>query len=541
STVIVASLIGNIAAQTGDIRQKGSRRKRKETETTRPEPVRPSSTEKQEQETENRIIRGTIRDVETGEALGGAIITILGTSIGTVADFDGSFELKNVPEGKQILQASFVGYLTQKTEAEAGKTIEFSLSTNSIGLKEIEIISSIAKERQTPVAVTTVNSVQLQERLGAQEITQSLKFSPSVYTTRVGGGFGDSRINVRGFDQKNIGVLINGIPVNDMVNGEVYWSNWVGLKDVARNIQLQRGLGASRLAINSIGGTMNFITNTVETEKGGSLSLEHSNEFGIKYGLSLSTGKLANGWAATFSGSRTTGEGYVPGTEISAWAYFFSISKDLGTKHLLSFTILGAPQQHGQRFSRQTISTFGLRGNQYNADWGYKNGQKTLLNVNSYHKPQMTLNHYWTISDKTNLSTSAYLSFGQGWGTGLTSKIRNYRLPTDYQGQINWDAVVAQNAANRDTLPLTAGGTIIGNSSLHILRKSVNNHTWYGVLSTLTHRFTENLILTAGIDMRAYASQHFREVHDLLGGDFFADSSDKNNLSRAARIGDRID
>ncbi|MEF8844498.1 MAG: hypothetical protein V5A59_03415, partial [Bacteroidales bacterium] len=63
--------------------------------------------------------------------------------------------------------------------------------------------------------------------------------------------------------------LINGVPVNDMENGWVYWSNWAGLSDVTRTIQVQRGLGASKLAISSVGGTINVITKTTDTEEGG--------------------------------------------------------------------------------------------------------------------------------------------------------------------------------------------------------------------------------------------------------------------------------
>ncbi len=46
--------------------------------------------------------------------------------------------------------------------------------------------------------------------------------------------------------------MINGVPVNDMEAGTVYWSNWAGLSDVTRTMQVQRGLGASKIAIPSL-------------------------------------------------------------------------------------------------------------------------------------------------------------------------------------------------------------------------------------------------------------------------------------------------
>ena len=144
----------------------------------------------------------------------------------------------------------------QTSDLDAMKKID-SLYTE---LDEIKIISSFAVGRKTPVAFSTVDNKTINEQLGSQELPEVLKMTPGVYSTKQGGGVGDARINVRGFDQQNIAVLINGVPVNDMENGKVYWSNWAGLGDAVESIQVQRGLGASRLAINAIGGTMNMIT-----------------------------------------------------------------------------------------------------------------------------------------------------------------------------------------------------------------------------------------------------------------------------------------
>lgn len=90
-------------------------------------------------------------------------------------------------------------------------------------------VADIAKDRKTPVAVSTIKEAQIQERIGNQELPELLNTTPSVYATKSGGGFGDSKINIRGFAQENIAVMVNGVPVNDMESGAVYWSNWAGL------------------------------------------------------------------------------------------------------------------------------------------------------------------------------------------------------------------------------------------------------------------------------------------------------------------------
>lgn len=156
-------------------------------------------------------------------------------------------------------------------------------------------IMDVARDRQTPVAVSTIKATEIQEKLGSQEFPEILKSTPSVYTTKQGGGFGDSRINIRGFDQRNTAVMINGMPINDMENGWVYWSNWAGLSDVTSAMQVQRGLGSSKLAISSVGGTINVITKSADKKEGGSVSTSVGNDNYLKMMTSYNTGLMDNG------------------------------------------------------------------------------------------------------------------------------------------------------------------------------------------------------------------------------------------------------
>jgi outer membrane receptor for ferrienterochelin and colicin len=128
--------------------------------------------------------------------------------------------------------ASF--YFAQSTKDTLSKTNEIE--------QVVIAVADIAKDRKTPVAVSTIKEAQIVERLGNQEFPEILKSTPSVYAAKGGGGFGDGKMNIRGFDQNNTAVMINGVPVNDMEDGAVYWSNWLGLSDVTSAMQVQRGL-----------------------------------------------------------------------------------------------------------------------------------------------------------------------------------------------------------------------------------------------------------------------------------------------------------
>lgn len=482
-------------------------------------------------------ITGIVYEGGTGVPLIGASVVEKGTSNGVVTDFDGKFTLKAKAASGEII-ITYVGF-NSKTIAFSGNTDigKVELESSQVGLEEIQIIASVAVDRKTPVAVSTVKAADIELKLGTQEFPEILKSTPGVYATKQGGGYGDARVNIRGFQSENVAVMINGIPVNDMENGRVFWSNWAGLGDVTSTMQVQRGLGASKIAVPSIGGTINVVTKTTDVEEGGNLITSIANDGYLKYGLTYSTGLMDNGFAATVSAAKTEGDGYVDGTEFTGFNYFINISKEISEAHKISFTAFGAKQEHGQRQNRQLIETFrnSDRGRKFNADWGYKQGQLTFQEDNFYHKPQIALNHYWNLNDNTSINTSAYVSFGTGGGGGIrgTNKFGlgvNGVSPYRYglYGPLNFDVIAEENAA------------LGANGSETILRASRNDHNWYGVLSTLKTNLSDDLVLLAGLDWRDYTGIHFQEVTDLLGGQYWLDDSDENNPNNITRVGDKI-
>lgn len=497
-------------------------------------------------------VRGKVANPQ-GESLPAALVELThvatGKTLGTTTTLDGSFEL-NADAGEYSLKITYLGFEDKVLGIDLRQNTNLGVITledSAIGLQEVMVISSFARDRQTPVAISNIPAEIITERLGTQEFPEILKLTPSVYATKDGGGYGDSRINLRGFDSNNIGVLINGVPVNDMENGRVYWSNWAGLSDVTSTMQVQRGLGASRLAISSVGGTINILTRSTDAQRRGSVSTALGSDGFSQQSITLSTGLLESGWAATFSGSHRTGTRYVNGLDYEGWSYFLNVSKQLSKRHTLALTAFGAPQTHNQRYPRQLIQTYREHRDfrRYNPAMGYMNGQLYTASFNYYHKPQVSLNHYWSITDQTTLSTSAYASKSAGGGRRVYGDNANWLrfnsvdgLPYEMtkltpNGFLDYDAVMAENAASQ-----TGSKAIIANA--------VNQHDWYGVLSTLNHDFN-NLRLTGGLDLRYYKGYHFYEVEDLLGGEYFLDvtaSGNSRDINRPAntllREGDRI-
>jgi len=250
-------------------------------------------------------------------------------------------------------------------------------------LQEVVVTSgviTVAKDRKTPIALSTISAAEVQLKVGNLEFPEIMNNTPGVYATKQGGGYGDSRITLRGFDQRNTSFLINGQPVNDMENGWVYWSNWQGLTDVASGIQIQRGLGASKLAVPSVGGTVSIFTKSAEKAEGGSYTTVVGNDGYFKNTVAYNTGLNENGWSSSFLLSKWQGDGYIYNTSGEGWTYFGAIGyAPVDSKHSLNFSLLGAGQWHHQRdvwVSIRDYQNFGSEGidQRWNSNGGTLNG-----------------------------------------------------------------------------------------------------------------------------------------------------------------------
>ncbi|WP_421920534.1 TonB-dependent receptor [Marinifilum sp.] len=482
-------------------------------------------------------ITGTVVDAETNAVLPGANVVIKGTTVGTTTDIDGKFEI-SVESATGQLVISFIGFepVVISFNSNTNDLGEISLKSDSKHLQDVVVIGSglidFAKDRQTPVAVSTISSKLIQEKLGNQEFPEILRSTPSIYVTKQGGGYGDSRINVRGFDQRNTAVMINGQPINDMENGWVYWSNWAGMQDVASGVQVQRGLGSSKLAISSVGGTINIVTKATQKEEGGFVKSSFGNDGYQKYTATYSTGVNEKGWGMSMLLSHWEGDGYNDGTRGQGQSYFLSVGYKPSEKHEFNFMVFGAPQWHDQNYTNK-LSVLLEHGKKYNDEWGYYQGGYETMRRNFYHKPVMNFNWDWNISEKSALNTVAYVSFGRGGGTGPRG---NYDLaPSSSNGeQWDFDAIRSYNSSRSwdgsATNGYFDGRAVVTRRDGMIKRASMNSHNWIGLLSNFNHKFSDKVDLDFGIDLRNYRGMHYRTVVDLFGADAYFTSRNANTI-----------
>jgi hypothetical protein len=519
---------------------------------------------------EKVTLSGTVYDKETNEAAIAAQVSCAGKV--ALTEVDGTFSFQVDPNKTYTIEIVLDGYNTESFSVPVGTepvNMDFKITSAGTVIDEVIIKAELGKARETPIAFSNIDAKKIAEELGTRDLPMILNSTPGAYATEQGGGAGDARVSIRGFDQRNVAVLVDGVPVNDMENGQVYWSNWDGLGDITRYMQVQRGLGASKLSIVSVGGTMNIVTRGIDQKMSASVKQE-VNSYGLyKTSFGYNTGLLKGNWGVTVAGSRKWGSSYADATFDDAWSYFVKVQKRFD-KHLFSFGVNGAPQSHGQRTTRLPIAvidqklaekagidyrqaldsmsyissndwttpTQGARGIRYNPNYGMLNGKEFNEKVNFFHKPQFNLTHSWTPNKKFNLSNVLYASVGRGGGTSTkTTPARDTVTGLyDYQGVYDYNSVTFANAYSTTE-----------HASSNYLRSANNDHQWFGILSTANYKINDNWTSMFGIDARYYKGSHYQTVYDLMGGDYAIDNSDKNQPKGAGntqygmkREGDKI-
>lgn len=432
---------------------------------------------------------------ENDQPIPGAKITIEGLSSTIDSNSDGFFVIKSQSNEGAIVVSSKLYMIAKIKFTATAANFDFGtivLTAKSTSIDEVVVtvrgVVDLEEDRKTPIASSTITAAQIQAKSGNSDLPELLKSTPSVQNLR-GGGFGDGSMFLRGFDQTNTAFLLNGQPINGMEDGKMYWSNWSGILDVANGIQVQRGLGSSKLAISSVGGTTNILIRTVDSKKGGFVSSTAGNNSFLKANAYVSTGLSKKGWAVSAMLGHWQGNGYVNNTEGRGQTYYFSVGYKPSEKHIFNFLITGAPQWHAAA-GTQKLSEYVTNGIRYNS-WTYQIDNKTYAGGrNFYHKPVLNFSWDWKMSDKSNLSTVVYASSGRGgFAQVLTS--------------------------GTPATPTYARG-------------SYNNHNWAGLISNYENKLSDNLTLNIGADARYYNGEHFRAATDFFTVDSVATSNPAN-------------
>lgn len=165
-----------------------------------------------------RQITGRVLD-ETGVGLPGAGVTVKGTTVGTVTDLDGNFQL-NVPEGGNTLVIQAIGYATQEIRVNNNVSVRMQTAAKELQGAVVTALGIRREKRDIGYSATTLNNDELTSgnNVSALSAIQGKTAGVNI-TSTTGGPGGSTRVVLRG--EKSVGkdnnalIVIDGVPVNN--------------------------------------------------------------------------------------------------------------------------------------------------------------------------------------------------------------------------------------------------------------------------------------------------------------------------------------
>lgn len=497
-------------------------------------------------------IKGQVVSRNGRTAVGHVKVTVDITGQSVTTDDNGYFTFDNLAQGDYRLTFTAPDFETLE--------IAVRVDQNLRDLHSVIIVPSLQNEIMDDSIFAEFDNDS--SASDTQALPSSLSASKDIYNNIASYRFSEMRFNVRGYDSMYQDVYLNGIRFNDAMTGYGPWSLWSGLNDATRNQESSAGLTPTDFGVGGIGGTTNVNARASQMRKGFRASVSNANQMYRWRGMiSYASGALDNGWSYGFSlSTRQGGNGYVEGIFYNAYGYFASVEKLFGTRHRLSLSILGTPQQRGaqQASTQEAYDLFG--SNYYNPNVGFQDGKLRNTRVRRTHEPIAMLNYAYDITDKTRLSIATSLRFGYNgysaltWKDGADPRPDYYRyLPSNYLSQItsgipgifepttdeqfdnyisgaisameNWTGYIdfdRMYALNRHEDPTTAEYAK-GYRSNYMIEERRTDQLDYNFVATLSHEFNANHRIVGGLKARVNRTEYYSTVKDLLGGDYWLD------------------
>ena len=513
-------------------------------------------------------LTGKIVDAKNQKPLQNVVVTIQNTNLTEVTTADGKFTFSSLSEGNQIILIKSSGLKDQLINVEIIKN-----KITDIGLVALE--EDVTQEQQLSL-ITITESDLGDDNSGSDNTAGLLQASRDAFQQAAAFNWGQARFRVRGLDNENGTIMFNGISMNKIYDGRPQFSNWGGLNDATRNQEFTMGSAASDYTFGGILGTQEINTRASIYRPGSRISFSTTNtNYSFRTMGTHASGMNTNGWAFVVSAARRWAqEGYFEGTDYSANSMFASAEKRINDKHSINFTGIFAENSRGKS-SPNSDEVVRLAGFKYNSYWGYQDGRKRNSRDKDVNEPILMLNHFWKLSDKTNLNTGVMYQSGSignsrldNQGVNNPDPIYYRKLPsyytslwnpadyTDFQGnspanlalaanapfltekQLNWNAIYAANQQ-----------TALGNSVI-VLYEDRTDDKLVVANTVLNSQLADNIILNAGASFKKLKSNNFANMLDLLGGKYYDDidnfqsgseqQSDLNNPNRKIGVGDKF-
>lgn len=181
-------------------------------------------------------IKGKVVDLQTGEALIGANVIVMGTSTGAATDAGGEFLLQNLDAGVYQVRASYLGFQTVtitnvRINADLTTYIDFELPSEDIQVGTVEIVAQkplVQKDNTNAVRITNSDDI---EALPVRGVNNIIGLTAGVV-------FQNNNVYIRGGRSDEVGYYLEGVSITNPVAG----GRAVSIaQDALEEIQVQAG------------------------------------------------------------------------------------------------------------------------------------------------------------------------------------------------------------------------------------------------------------------------------------------------------------
>ena len=420
---------------------------------------------------------------------------------------------------RRLLVLALLVLSSQVSRAQKSQNVEDSLRVEQ--LEEVTIRAIRAAE-DAPVAQVTVNRKTIEKQFYGQDGAFLLeKLSPSLVSySESGTGLSNyGQMRLRGIDQTRINITLNGVPLNDMMDQGVFFSNFTDFGNSIESVQIQRGVGTSSNGVSSYAGSINFESISLANAKpsaevqftGGSFNT-------LRASAEVNTGLQENRTAFYARLSRLQSDGYRENTSTASNSLFFS-GAYFGDKHAFKFTGFAGQSQNGLGYALVPLA-------QIQAD--PRTNLVSENDIDNFGQYLFQLQHTYRMTSKSSLVSTVYhggaggdFPFGYNDGDGAFAQI-NYPLYNSHWGLMS----------NYNLNTESAGDFTIGLHAYTFNRRNIEyiipnrNNPYYEDESTKNEvavfaKWEKGFSLgsSESEDLKIFADVQLRQLSLALGGD----------------------
>jgi len=254
---------------------------------------------------------------------------------------------------------------------------------------------------------TNITAAELKFREPDLPIPMLLQDVPGVFSySDAGSGLGYTYVKIRGFDQRRVGVLVNGIPFNDPEDHQLWWVNMPDFAASLEDVQVQRGVTNSMGGLSAMGGTVNLETSRLRRQESGRVTFAGGSYGFNQQALTYHTGDLKGGFRSMARLSRQNSDGYRQRSAVDQWGVFWSGLWENERSTLQMNIYTGRELTHHAWYSSPEAELD--RDRTHNPE-AYHNA------VDNFRQPHYELHHSYYLNDGLTFKNSIYYVKGEGY------------------------------------------------------------------------------------------------------------------------------